>query len=196
MVRSLNIWTLPPHAIAGGRSRGRRGSGRSPRRGCRVRGDAGSDRAAAAAGHQPVDEEQDDRPMIAVSQVEMSKNSSIGLASKNTPARNPPRRAPTTPMIAVTMNPPGSSPEQQSFRDRARKQAENDESDDSQRVLLLICPRDASAPRACLQRVKFRLVSADDADNQEHSDRRHCGPQDQRHIRDSTRCLPPRRLLP
>src|SRR5215210_5173304 len=48
--------------------------------------------------------------MIAVSQVLMSKKSSSGCASKSTPARNPPSRAPTTPMIAVTMIPPGSSP--------------------------------------------------------------------------------------
>jgi hypothetical protein len=40
----------------------------------------------------------------------MSKNSSIGSASNSTPARNPPRIAPTTPMIVVTMKPPGSSP--------------------------------------------------------------------------------------
>src|SRR5829696_9210985 len=40
----------------------------------------------------------------------MSKNSSSGSASNSTPARNPPSSAPTTPMIAVTMIPPGSSP--------------------------------------------------------------------------------------
>lgn len=44
-------------------------------------------------------------PTIAVSQLEMSKNSSIGSAPNKTPARNPPRSAPTTPMTAVTMNP-------------------------------------------------------------------------------------------
>jgi hypothetical protein len=49
-------------------------------------------------------------PTIAVSQVLMSKNSSIGSALKMTPARNPPMSAPAMPMSAVTMNPPGSSP--------------------------------------------------------------------------------------
>src|SRR5215213_5001258 len=49
-------------------------------------------------------------PTIAVSHELMSKNSSIGSASNRTPARNPPSSAPTTPMIAVTMIPPGSSP--------------------------------------------------------------------------------------
>jgi hypothetical protein len=54
-------------------------------------------------------------PTIAVSHVLMSKNSSIGSASNRTPARKPPSRAPTTPMIAVTMNPPGSSPGRSAF---------------------------------------------------------------------------------
>src|ERR671912_338768 len=49
-------------------------------------------------------------PTIAVSQLEMSKNSSIGSAPKSTPARNPPRIAPTTPIKVVMMRPPGSSP--------------------------------------------------------------------------------------
>jgi hypothetical protein len=48
--------------------------------------------------------------MIAVSHVEMSKNSSSGCASKSAAATKPPRRAPAMPMIAVMMNPPGSSP--------------------------------------------------------------------------------------
>jgi hypothetical protein len=42
-------------------------------------------------------------PMIAVSHVEMSKNSSSGSASKSTPASRPPRIAPTTPMMVVTI---------------------------------------------------------------------------------------------
>src|SRR5215204_426924 len=54
-------------------------------------------------------------PMIAVSQVEMSKNSSRGSASKSAPARKPPISAPTTPIIAVTRNPPGSSPGRSAF---------------------------------------------------------------------------------
>src|SRR4029453_7084093 len=49
-------------------------------------------------------------PTIAVSHVLTSKNSSNGSASNSTPARKPPRIAPTTPMIVVTIRPPGSSP--------------------------------------------------------------------------------------
>src|SRR5215210_1022852 len=49
-------------------------------------------------------------PTIAVSHELMSKNSSSGSASNSTRARNPPRIAPTTPMIVVTIRPPGSSP--------------------------------------------------------------------------------------
>src|SRR5512132_469675 len=49
-------------------------------------------------------------PTIAVTHVLMSKNSSSGSALKSTPARKPPRMAPTTPMIVVTIRPPGSSP--------------------------------------------------------------------------------------
>ena len=48
--------------------------------------------------------------MMAVSQVLMSKNSSTVLLPNSTWARNPPRMAPTIPMIVVTMRPPGSSP--------------------------------------------------------------------------------------
>src|SRR5215217_76120 len=49
-------------------------------------------------------------PMIAVSQVLMSKNSSTVSRPNRTWARNPPRMAPTIPMMIVTMMPPGSSP--------------------------------------------------------------------------------------
>ena len=70
-------------------------------------------------------------PTIAVSQVEMSKNSSSGSASKIAPAMKPPSRAPTMPMMAVTMNPPGSSPRKQRLRDRPREQPKNDERDDA-----------------------------------------------------------------
>jgi hypothetical protein len=49
-------------------------------------------------------------PMIAVSQVLMSKNSSTVSRLNSTWARNPPRMAPTIPMMIVTMMPPGSSP--------------------------------------------------------------------------------------
>ena len=48
--------------------------------------------------------------MMAVSQVLMSKNSSTVLRPNSTWARKPPRMAPTTPMMIVTMTPPGSSP--------------------------------------------------------------------------------------
>src|SRR5215208_7171460 len=49
-------------------------------------------------------------PMIAVSQVLMSKNSSTVSRLNRIWARNPPRMAPTIPMMIVTMMPPGSSP--------------------------------------------------------------------------------------
>ena len=48
--------------------------------------------------------------MMAVSQVLMSKNSSTVSLPNSTWARNPPRTAPTIPMMMVTMMPPGSSP--------------------------------------------------------------------------------------
>src|SRR5215211_86713 len=54
-------------------------------------------------------------PTIAVSHELMSKNSSSGSASNSTCARNPPRIAPTMPMIAVTIKPPGSSPGRTAF---------------------------------------------------------------------------------
>ena len=65
-------------------------------------------------------------PMIAVTHVEMSKKSSNGCASKIAAARKPPSRAPTMPMIAVMMIPPGSSPEGSLWR-CARQKAEDDE---------------------------------------------------------------------
>jgi hypothetical protein len=46
-------------------------------------------------------------PMIAVSQVERSQNSSSGSASKMAPARKPPMRAPAMPIRVVMMMPPG-----------------------------------------------------------------------------------------
>src|SRR4029450_4269211 len=49
-------------------------------------------------------------PMMAVSQVLMSKNSSTVSLPNSTWARKPPRMAPTIPMMIVTMMPPGSSP--------------------------------------------------------------------------------------
>src|SRR5215204_4922345 len=49
-------------------------------------------------------------PMIAVSHVLRSKNSSSGCASKIAAAMNPPMIAPAIPMSVVTMMPPGSSP--------------------------------------------------------------------------------------
>src|SRR4029450_5760596 len=49
-------------------------------------------------------------PMIAVSQVLMSKNSSTVSRLNSTWARKPPRIAPTIPTMMVTMMPPGSSP--------------------------------------------------------------------------------------
>ena len=54
-------------------------------------------------------------PTIAVSHELMSKNSSIGSAPKSAAARNPPRIAPTMPMMVVTMKPPGSSPGKSAF---------------------------------------------------------------------------------
>src|SRR5215212_9184928 len=49
-------------------------------------------------------------PMMAVSQVLMSKNSFTVSRLNSTWARKPPRMAPTIPMMIVTMMPPGSSP--------------------------------------------------------------------------------------
>ena len=65
---------------------------------------------ALLTGYCPVDSSRMIEPTIAVSHVLMSKNSSSGSASKSTPARNPPISAPATPMMMVTMMPPGSSP--------------------------------------------------------------------------------------
>jgi hypothetical protein len=49
-------------------------------------------------------------PMMAVSQVLMSKNSSTVSTPNNAWPRNPPSSAPTMPMTIVMMMPPGSLP--------------------------------------------------------------------------------------
>ena len=69
-------------------------------------------------------------PTIAVSHVEMSKNSSSGSASKSTPARKPPRIAPTTPMIVVTIHPPGSAPGMSALAIAPGEESQDDERDD------------------------------------------------------------------
>ena len=75
---------------------------------------------------------------MAVIQVEMSKNSSRGWASKSAAARNPPMRAPATPINMVTMMPPGSSPGSMAFAMIPAEQAEDEECDDAHAGLRIL----------------------------------------------------------
>ena len=123
-------------------------------------------------------------PMIAASQVGCRRTRPSGRRRRK-PGEEPAEEGAGDADDRGDDEPAGIVTRQQSLRERACKQAENDESDDSHCVSFVLASTSASR-RAYNARAPI-LVSADHVDDQQHTDSRHRSPQDQRQIGDAAR---------